>query len=250
MKRDPEHFKSMLPGDDSAGFRIIDLSHPLNDASPGWPGDERAFEARTESTIEHHGYFTRSFWMREHYGTHLDAPAHFVAGASTVDMIPAGRLCGPAVVLDMRDAAATDADCEASVEHVAAWESAYGRIPQGAIVLLRTGWDAYWPDAARYLNQDAAGTMHFPGFGRDAGRLLIARNVSGIGVDTASADPGRSHDFSVHQLALGAGLYQLENLQGLALLPQHGAYLVVAPLKLEGGSGAPCRVFAFVPARS
>jgi kynurenine formamidase len=96
----------------------------------------------------------------------------------------------------------------------------------------------------KYRNQDAQGKMHFPGFSADAARLLIARKVSGIGCDTLSADYGASEDFAVHHLALGAGLYHLENLSDLSEVPEAGAFLVVAPIKLQGGSGGPVRVFA------
>jgi kynurenine formamidase len=62
-----------------------------------------------------------------------------------------------------------------------------------------------------------------------------------------SVDPGCSQEFPVHRLALGAGLYQLENVADLSALPEAGAFLVVAPIKLQGGSGGPCRVFAILP---
>jgi kynurenine formamidase len=77
--------------------------------------------------------------------------------------------------------------------------------------------------------------------------VLIERGVSGLGCDTLSADYGASDDFSVHHLALGAGLYHLENLSDLSAVPEAGAFLMVAPIKLEGGSGGPVRVFALLP---
>jgi kynurenine formamidase len=89
--------------------------------------------------------------------------------------------------------------------------------------------------------------MHFPGFSVEAVARLIERKVSGIGCDTMSVDRGASQDFAVHHLSLGAGLYHLENLSDLSKLPENGAFLVVAPIKLEGGSGGPVRVFALVP---
>jgi kynurenine formamidase len=226
---------------------VLDLSHAVSDALPQWPGDVKSFEARTDCTIERDGFFARSFWMLEHYGTHVDAPAHFISGGMTVEAIPAQRLFGPAVVFDVRDSTAGNPDYELDAGRVAAWETAHDSVRRGAIVLLRTGWAARWPDAARYRNQDAAGTMHFPGFGPDAVRVLLERQVSGIGCDTMSVDPGRSRDYPVHRLALGAGLYQLENLSDLSALPETGATLIVAPLKLDGGSGAPCRVLALLP---
>jgi kynurenine formamidase len=233
--------------DFSQGARVVDLSYSLAGDLPPWPGDGKSFEARVDGEVESDGYFARSFWMREHYGTHLDAPAHFVARGMTVDAIAAERLFGAAVVVDVQREAATDADYELDLSRVTAWEQEHGRIPRGGIVLVRTGWASRWPDATRYCNQDAAGTMHFPGFGPDAARMLIERGVSGIGCDTMSVDPGRSQEFPVHRLALGAGLYHLENLADLGALPEAGAFLVVAPIKLRGGSGGPCRVFAILP---
>jgi kynurenine formamidase len=91
------------------------------------------------------------------------------------------------------------------------------------------------------------GKMHFPGFSVEAVKLLMERKVSGLGCDTLSIDRGASSDYAVHHLALGASLYQLENLADLGELPETGAFLIVAPIKLEGGSGGPARVFALLP---
>jgi kynurenine formamidase len=238
---------SMLEGIPSGKTRVIDLSYPISDKLVPWPGDEKFFEAKVNATIEKNGYFTRSFWMLEHYGTHLDAPAHFPPGKATVDQIPARRLMGPAVVLDVRAEASRDTDFQLPAASVEEWEKRHGRIPEGAIVLLRTGWASRWPDAQRYRNQDAQGKMHFPGFSAGAAKLLIERKVSGLGCDTLSIDYGASGDFAVHHLALGAGLYHLENLADMSALPESGAFLIAAPIKLEGGSGGPVRVFAILP---
>jgi kynurenine formamidase len=224
--------------------RVVDLSYAINDKLVPWPGDRRWFEAQVNATVEKNGYFTRSFWMLEHYGTHLDAPIHFPPGKASVDQIPAKQLFGPAVVVDVRSEGAKDADYQLPAARVGEWEQAHGKIAEGSIVLLRTGWAARWPDAQKYRNQDAQGRMHFPGFSADAVKLLIERKVSGLGCDTLSADYGASSDFAVHHLALGAGLYHLENLADLSAVPEAGAYVVAAPIKLEGGSGGPVRVFA------
>jgi kynurenine formamidase len=240
------HGDSILEGIRSGKTQVIDLAYAINEKLVPWPGDERWFESRVNASVERDGYFTRSFWMLEHYGTHLDAPIHFPPGKTAVDEISAKQLFGPAVVLDARAEGEQDADYELPAARVEEWEKGHGRIPEGAIVLLRTGWASRWPDAKRYCNQDAEGRMHFPGFSRDAAKLVIERKASGLGCDTMSVDPGHSNDFAVHRLALGAGLYQLENLGDLSALPESGAFLVVAPIKLEGGSGGPVRVFALL----
>jgi kynurenine formamidase len=227
--------------------RIVDIGHALGPDNPAWPGDEKPFEATTNATYKKDGYFTRKFTSLEHFGTHLDAPAHFVKGGWTVDHIPVERLYGPAVVLDVRAESSRDADYRLAPEKIAQWEAHHGRIPRGAIVVMRTGWAERWPDTSRYRNMDAAGVMHFPGYSVEAVKVLIQRGVVGLTIDTLSVDYGPSKDFPVHQLSHGASLYHVENLADVSAVPEAGAYLVVAPIKLEGGSGGPTRVFALMP---
>ncbi len=235
-----------LSGIPTGQTRVLDLSYAINDKLVPWPGDSKWFEAKINASVEKNGYFTRSFWMLEHYGTHLDAPIHFPPGTIPVDQIPAKQLFGPAVVLDVRAEGERDADYQLPAGRIEDWEKRHGRIPAGAIVLLRTGWASRWPDTQRYRNQDAEGRMHFPGFSAEAVKRLLERKVSGLGCDTMSVDPGNSKDFAVHRLALGAGVYHLENLADLSPLPEAGAFLIAAPIKLEGGSGGPVRVFAIL----
>jgi kynurenine formamidase len=237
----------LLEGVPSGKTRVIDLSYAINDKLVPWPGDARWFEAKVNATVEKDGYFTRSFWMLEHYGTHMDAPVHFPPGKMTLDEIPAKKFVGPAVVLDVLAEGAKDADYQVPAGKIAEWEKRHGQIPEGAIVILRTGWASRWPDTKRYRNQDTEGRMHFPGYSLEAAKILIERKVSGLGCDTLSVDYGASGDFAVHHAALGANLYHLENLADLSELPEEGAFLVVAPIKLEGGSGGPVRVFALLP---
>ncbi len=237
----------LLSGIASGRTRVVDLAYALNDRLPKWPGDTRVFEAHTHATVEKNGYFTRDFWMLEHYATHMDAPAHFPPGRETVDQLSPERLFGPAVVIDVAENVKDDVDYRLTVKRIERWERQHGRIPKNAIVLLRTGWSKRWPDEERYRNMGRGGNMRFPGYSVEAVKLLIERKVSGLGIDTMSVDYGRSKDFEVHKLSHGAGLYHLENLADLSDLPESGAYLVVAPIKLEGGSGGPVRVFALLP---
>ena len=239
--------KNPLAGISTGRTRVIDLSYAINDHLPPWPGDKRTFEAQPNATFEKDGYFTRSFWMLEHYGTHLDAPIHFARGGAAVDQIPPQKLFGPGVVIDVRSEGGRNPDYALTAARVEEWEKAHGKIPAGAIVLLRTGWAPYWDDAQKYRGLDAKGTMHFPGFSAESVRYLLQRGISGIGADAMSVDIGASKNYEVHQLALGAGIWQLENLADMTNIPETGAYIIVAPIKLEGGSGGPCRVFAILP---
>jgi kynurenine formamidase len=236
-----------LRGVSDGSTRVVDMTYAINDKLPAWPGDDRTFESKTVATPEKDGYFARSFWTLEHYGTHLDAPAHFPGGKQYLDQIPVAHFFGPAVVLDVRDEVSKDSDYRLRVMRVEKWEALHGRIPSGAIVLLRTGWSSRWPDQARYRNMDAGGVMHFPGYSVEAAKLLIERGAVGLGIDTLSIDYGPSKEFEVHRTDLPAGLYNLENLANLDQLPDSGAFLITAPIKLEGGSGGPVRVFALLP---
>jgi kynurenine formamidase len=231
----------------SGQTRVVDMTYAISDKLPTWPGDEHAFEAKVVATPEKDGYFARSFWMLEHFGTHMDAPAHFPPGKLTLDQIPVTHFFGPAVLIDVRDEVAKDADYRLTSARAEKWEAAHGRIPRGAIVLLRTGWSSRWPDQARYRNTDANGVMHFPGYSVEAAKLLVARGAVGLGIDTLSVDYGPSKEFEVHHADLPAGLFNLENVANEDQLPESGAFVIAAPIKLEGGSGGAVRIFAILP---
>jgi kynurenine formamidase len=247
---DDSAFLSQLERISSGQTKVVDMTYAISDKLPTWPGDEHAFEAKTVATPQKDGYFARSVWMLEHFGTHMDAPAHFPPGKSTLDQIPVSHFFGPAVVIDVRDDVSKGADYRLTPARVQQWETAHGPIGKGSIVLLRTGWGSRWPDQSRYRNTDASGVMHSPGYSVDAAKLLVARGVVGLGIDTLSVDYGPSKNFEVHHVDLPAGLFNLENVANVDQLPETGAFLIAAPIKLEGGSGGAVRIFAILPASS
>jgi len=226
----------------------VDLTHTISEKSPNWEGTEKSpFEARPLGRFEKDGYFTRTLSLPEHFSTHIDAPAHFAAGAWTVDQIPPERLIAPLVVLDITKNVDADPEHLVSLEDIAAWEHANGQIPSGAVVLARTGWSSRWYSMEKYRNADAKNTMHFPGFGEPAVRFLVeGRSIVGLGIDTLSVDPGSSKTFPVHHYVAAHNIYNLENVAYLEQVPPSGALLVVAPAKLEGGSGGPVRLLALI----
>jgi len=180
-------------------------------------------------------------------GTRLDAPAHFAPGLWTVDQIPPERLLAPLVVLDVTAGAKANPDYQVSLDDIARWEQFNGAVPLNSVVIANTGWDSRWNSAKDYRNADAKGVMHFPGYSVDAAKFLVnARNCLGLGIDTPSIDYGPSRDFPVRQYALAHSLYQLTNVANLDHAPSHGGMVVVAPSKLQGGSGAPVRIFALL----
>lgn len=242
-------------GLDLATATLVDLTHAFAADTVYWPTAPSRFELTTLSEgITPGGWFysAKAYASPEHGGTHLDAPIHFGRGQQTADQVPLSRLIAPAVVIDVRSQAAADPDYVLELEALDAWETEHGPVPEGSIVLLWTGWDERWPDAKAYLGDDTPGDashLHFPSFGPEAVRRLVeARRVAAIGVDTASIDAGRSPDFPVHQLAAAANLPGFENVTGLARVPATGAWVAALPMKIAGGSGAPLRIVALVPA--
>lgn len=241
---------------DLARSRIVDLTHPFNARTLYWPTSPSTFRLDTLSFGMTPGgffYSAYTFSSPEHGGTHLDAPVHFSRSGLTADRIPLEQLIATAVVIDVTEKAARDADYRLSAEDVRQFEGRYGRIPAGSIVLLRTGWSRRWGDRKAYFGDDTPGDaskLHFPSYGPDAARLLVQeRRVAALGADVASIDYGPSTDFAVHQVAAAANVPGLENLTNLEELPVTGALVIALPVKIEGGSGGPVRVVALVPRR-
>jgi kynurenine formamidase len=237
---------------------IVDLSHAYGPDTVFWPTAER-FELEVLAAGVTPGgfyYAANKFSTAEHGGTHVDAPVHFAEGRQSVDEIPLERLVAPAVVIDVTAATERDADYRASVADIEAFERAHGRIPDGSIVLVRTGFSLRWPDAARYLGTaergpDAVAKLHFPGIAAAAARFLLdERKIGAVGIDTASIDHGQSSTYETHRVLYEANVPGLENLNALDRLPATGAFVVALPMKIKGGSGAPLRAIAIVPAQS
>ncbi len=224
------------------GVRIIDLTQPLGAATPPWPGG-RGLEAEVGESFETGGSaYHRRLSLDEHLGTHIDAPAHFARDGIRVEAIPVDQLVRPAVVVDVREAAAADRDLHIPAATFEGFEAEHGTIQPGTAVLVLTGWDKLRGDDPRYVTD-----LHFPGLATDAARLLVDREVAGIGIDTLGIDPGNEDTFPVHQITLPAGMWHLEGLVALDELPPTGAWIVVGAARIEAASGAPARVIALVP---
>ena len=230
--------------------KIVDLTHALSSENPYWPGDNAIrFELKTIATIEKNGGLSKPFTMQEHYGTHIDAPNHFETKQSSVAQIRTEDLFAEGVVIDITPQASQNPDYLLTLDDLKNWESDHGRIPDQAIVLLNTGWGKFWTNYPRFKNQDAQGKMHFPAYSVEAAKWLVSeRKIRALGIDNLSIDYGLSRDFMVHHVVNGAGKYALENVAHLDQLPPRGFYVMVAPIKIEEGSGGPVRIFAILPA--
>jgi len=210
--------------------RVIDLSQHYEDGMPVFPGlPDPAF--KPIANVEQDGYAMSEYHLVNHIGTHVDAPAHQIAGGDTLDAIGLDRLVTDAVTIDVsRRPPGPIAPDELAPE--------LDRVRTGDIVFL-------YSDNARNWGSDAYWTgWSYPD--GDAARALIERGISAIGFDGPSADPVDSTTFDLHRVWLGAGRMIIENVTNLDQLPAR-AQVVVAPMKVRDANGAPARIFALLP---
>jgi len=232
----------------------IDLTHDFSTNTLYWPTAQRftlevEFHAHTDK-----GYFyaANRYSASEHGGTHIDAPIHFAEHGKTLDQLTVEQLTGAAVVVDVSAKANKDVDHQITVADLKAWEAKHGRIPNGAILLINTGYARHWPDAKKYLGTDERGPnavakLHFPGLHPDAARWLVAeRALKAVGLDTASIDYGQSTLFESHRILFEKNIPAFENVAALDQLPATGSYIVALPMKIKDGSGGPLRIVAWV----
>lgn len=241
----------ILPGQPRAE-EWIDLTHELSPDAVFWPTAER-FQMRTDFegfTDRGYYYSAYTFTTAEHGGTHIDAPIHFAQGKHHVNEIPLEQLIGAAVVVDVSGKVQGNCDYLISVADIQAWEKTHGSIPDGSIVLLRTGFGEFWPDASKYLGTDLRGEagvaeLCFPGLAPNAAAWLVSeRKIHAVGIDTASIDYGKSKDFAAHVNLMTHNIPAFENLANLDQLPPTEVYVVALPIKIRGGSGGPLRIVA------
>lgn len=236
---------------------IIDLSYPFDSSTVYWPTAEsfhleKDFEGVTEKGFYYSAY---KYSAAEHGGTHIDAPVHFARGRNTVDEIPLEQLMGPAIVVDVTRQCANNRDYLVSENDFKSWERQNGRLPNGVIVLLRTGFGKFYPNRKRYLGTDERGAaavanLHFPGLHPEAARWLVQnRKIKAIGLDTASIDYGQSTLFESHRALFAANIPAFENVANLDRLPGKGFSVIALPMKIKGGSGGPLRIVAVIPNR-
>jgi kynurenine formamidase len=243
-------------------LKVVDLTQRLEPSTPviGLPPMFAPSPGLTIELISKYddqgpAWYWNTIRMGEHTGTHFDAPVHWITGkdlpANTCDTIPASRFIGPACVIDVTSDVSRDPDFLLPPARLDQWETAHGRIPRGAWVLLRTGWSQR-TDAASFINAREDGP-HSPGFDARTSKVLATdRDVLGVGVETIGTDAGQAGRFDPpfpnHATMHGAGKFGLTSLCNLDQLPATGAIVIAAPLKIINGSGSPVRVIAIAPA--
>ena len=202
---------------------VIDISVPLGPLLPTWPGSSGIRVTQTKSLAAGDDNTSSRLDCDVHAGTHVDAPAHFVAGGAPVDALPLDVLIGPAFVASLPEARA-----------VTATDLAGLRLPKGTSrLLLRTANSALWSAHPGQFRRDYAALT------ADAAQWVVDHHVRLIGVDYLSVQR-YGDDAQTHRILLSAGVVIVEGLDLSRVEP--GTYeLICLPLRLVGAEGAPAR---------
>jgi kynurenine formamidase len=227
--------------------QVVDLAHPFSPDFPLFPV-YNPVELAKRFVVKEDNFYCQAWSFDEHSGTHVDAPAHFAADGATVDRIPPEELVLNAAVVDIRARVEQDHDAVLVPDDILGWESRHGELPDRCAVLALTGWSERAGDPGTFMNVDAAGVLHFPGFSAEAAAFLRDERpgVRAIGLDTASLDHGPTSTFPAHVAWLPSGRYGIENLRNLDRLPPASAMIAVGVPAWERGSGGPVRVLGLI----
>ncbi len=217
--------------------RIIDLTMPLHEGMQTFPAHWHVFVEVTQ--LGRHGIEnreTRKLVLGTHVGTHVDAPRHFVPGGKTVDNIPLDQMNGPARLFDF-----SHMEAKAAVDAGMLQKAAAGGSVERVLLRFdgdkRLGTMSYYEDQ-QWLTEEAA-------------QWLVDNGCKLIGLDVAMPDNpkngrGSCNNSPNHRIFLGKDVVILEYLVNLKAIGADTFYLIVAPLKIRDGDGAPARCFAIV----
>jgi kynurenine formamidase len=221
-------------------YTLVDLTHEVHPEIPTWDMTCGYF-VKTMRDYQHcdgeYKFRSQALDIRASAGTHIDAPSHCFAGTDDVSDISLEKLVVPCIMVDVSSRA--DQKYKVSVADIQAFEAQYGKIPAGSFVLFYTGWSKHWDTPKKYHNN-----LQFPSISGDVARLLLDRDIVGLGIDTLSPDCDEKGSF-VHAAILGAGKYIIENIASNAeKLPPVGAEILVMPLRVQGAAESPIRLIA------
>ncbi|MFO8036019.1 MAG: cyclase family protein [Anaerolineales bacterium] len=205
-------------------MELYDISLPLSNHLPSWPGDPPPQVKRIHSISDGDPSNVTHLSMTVHTGTHIDAPDHFLDNGQSVTGIPLSFMIGPARVVELPPGMDITADMlqEADIP------------PQAKRLLFKTRNSQLWEEGVREFQTD------FMAVNEEAAAYLVSRGLEVVGVDYLSVAPYRA-PVATHQILLEAGALIIEGLDLSDIEP--GEYtLFCLPLNIHGAEGAPARV--------
>jgi kynurenine formamidase len=202
-------------------MQYIDLTHTFNDSMPVYPGDPQP-ELVKIAQVAKDGFLDFKLSTSMHVGTHMEAPAHMLAGGQLISDYPPQKFFGRGVLIDARGKPLAGPELLAGLQ-----------IRKGDMVLVIFGWSSEFGGEEYYKN--------YPEISEALAKNLAALGVSVLGLDTPSPDRA---PYAVHKILFKSDILIVENLTGLeALVGQTNFEVIALPQKLQTDA-APCRVIA------
>lgn len=211
-------------------MQIIDLSHTIENGMPVYPGTQPPL-IETPLTIDANGFQEKKLSFFSHTGTHVDAPAHIIAGASSLDQLMLDSFVGRAFVMDI------SANGKKSIEKEDLAGYA-GQFEEFDFALFYSGWSDFWGNEKYF--QD------YPVLSEEAADWICQYDLKGIGIDACSFDTMDSNDLVIHNKLLDRGFVLIENLANLSGLPDMPFMFSCLPLKIKAADGSPVRAVALL----
>ena len=206
----------------------------------------RAIEGFVEKgevfTYEKHGFVASAYELTtDQYGTQLDPPAHWDPLGATISDLPPTYAIRPLVVISIVEQVAENENYALQVADVRAWEAEHGRIPEGAVVMVRSDWYKRWDETERFAQAP------FPGVGLAALKFLhLERKILFHGhepLDTDTTPTLEGESWLMHN-----HFTQAEGVAYLDKVPEAGALVAIGFAKPLGGTGGYARYIAIAPA--
>ncbi len=222
-------------------MKIIDLTHTLLNKIPTWDGSynfELSIDTDYKDCTIPDLFRINKIKCGAGIGTHMDAPAHVAEGGRTIDLLTSSELIAECIVIDVSHEA--DENYIITPDVILKFEKEHSEIPKKSFVIFHTGWSKYWEDRDKYRNN-----YKFPYVHEDTAKILLERDVVGLGTDTLSSDIG-ANGFPVHRIILGGDKYLVENIANADQLPSIGAKIFIMPMKIKDATEAPVRIFAVI----
>jgi kynurenine formamidase len=211
-------------------MEVTDLTHFISEDMPVYPGTVSPVIS-VSCSVERDGFSEKLISMSSHTGTHMDAPAHMIAGGKTLDQFDADYFTGPGYTADIAKFNKPLIDYEDI-------EPEIGIISKMKFVLFYTGWSGYWGNDKYFRD--------FPVLSPGLVKALTGLGLNGIGIDCISIDPVGSADFLNHKTVFERSMIIIENLTNLEKLIGKEFLFICSPLKIREADGSPVRALAII----
>jgi len=212
---------------------IIDLSYPLGERTPIYPGSI-GFSISDRSNIERDGKKTSKIILNTHIGTHIDAPAHLFLKAQTIDRIPLKKMMGKALILKLKKEG-----FQKDVYGLKDLDEETEYINQVDILIIKVGNSKTAMSRERLFSK-------YPVPDSSVLKWIINHKIKCLGTDAISIDKTNSKTMENHKLLLGKKILLIEGLFNLEKIDCDIFYFMAIPINIKNGDGAPCRAFSIM----